>query len=490
MVRLRYKLILVAGLFLMNSSVHAEVTLPSIFSDGMVLQQNSDVPVFGKAAPGEVVTVKFAGQIKTAIADSSNHWKIILDPMPASSNPRKMIIRCAKNSPIQYSNLLVGEVWVCSGQSNMEMSMKPFPPWHGGTLNYQQEIKSANYPEIRLFYVEKRASRTPEFTCGGQWESCRPETAAEFPAVGYFFARQLHKELGVPIGIINSSWGSTAIESWMPQEALESSPEFKMILDHLESAKGQRTPDAIADFSLPTACYNGLIAPIVPYKIGGVIWYQGEGNAAWPEVYEKLFPAMILSWRETWNHSDMPFYFVQLANFNTAAYDGLTPDKWARLRQAQFAALSLPNTGMAVAADIGDPKQIHPRNKQEVGRRLALWALADTYGKNLTCSGPLFQTLEIHGEKAEIHFSHTDGGLVCKGDRLDGFVIAGKNRRFFPAEAQIVGESIVVQSPDVAVPVAVRYGWTDLPQCSLYNEAQLPAAPFRTDSWDEGVSFR
>ncbi len=486
MVRLRYNLVLVAGLFFMNSSASADVTLPSIFSDGMVLQQNSDVPVFGKAAPGEAVIVRPSWtetSIET-VADSDGEWRVTV-PTGAAGGTHSLHV-----NSITRTNILFGEVWVCSGQSNMEMSMKPFPPWHGGTLNYQREIAAADYPEIRLFYVEKRASRKPESDCGGQWEPCDPASAAEFPAVGYFFARQIHKELGVPVGIINSSWGSTAIESWMPLDALQSSPGFKMILDHLEQAGGQRAPDPIKDFSLPTACYNGLIAPVVPYKIGGVIWYQGEANAAWPEVYEQLFPAMITSWREKWNLPEMPFYFVQLASFYTAGHAGLTPDKWARLRQAQLATLSLPNTGMAVAADLGDLKQIHPRNKQDVGRRLALWALTEQYGREMSCSGPLYKSMSVSGKNITVQFDHPDGGLVCHGDQLDGFIIASKNRRFVDAQARIVGDTVVVSSPDVSAPVAVRYGWTDNPRCSLYNEAQLPAAPFRTDSWDEGVLFQ
>lgn len=474
----------------MSGILSAEVTLPSVFSDGMVLQRNSQVPIFGKAAPGEVVTVEFAGQKKSATVDSSNHWKIMLDPMPASSNPRKMRISETRNSKLETRNffdVLVGEVWLCSGQSNMEMSMQPFPPWHKGTLNCQQEIEAATYPEIRFFYVEKLASRSPEFTCGGQWESCRPETAAEFPAVAYFFARQLYQELNVPIGVINSSWGSTAIESWMQEELFVG--EFEMIQKHLQVEKQRRAPDPVTDFSLPSACYNGLIAPLIPYRIQGVIWCQGEANAAWPIVYQDLFPAMIQSWRKAWALPEMPFYFVQLANFDVSGQPGLTADNWARLRQAQFAALELPRTGMAVAADIGDPDNIHPRNKQEVGRRLALWALADTYGKNISCSGPLFQTLELRGREAVLHFDHTDGGLVVEGECLGGFIIAGGDRQFVSAEARVEGNTVVVWNSTVNRPQAVRYGWTDAPVCSLYNEALLPAAPFRTDSWEKGYSL-
>ncbi len=473
----------------LSGVLSADVILPSVFSDGMVLQQNSRVPIFGKAAPEETVTVEFAGQKKTATVDSSSHWKIMLDPMPASSTPRKMTIRCSNHPPIQYSDLLVGEVWLCSGQSNMEMSMQPFPPWHGGTLNYQQEIAAADYPAIRFFYVEKRASRKPEFTCGGQWETCRPATAAGFPAAAYFFARRLHTELDVPIGVINSSWGSTAIESWMPLKALESSSDFKMIVDHLESAMQQREPDGRKDFSLPTACYNGLIAPVVPYALRGVIWYQGEANAPWPEIYERLFTAMIHSWREQWSQPEMPFYFVQLASLDTDAYAGLTPDKWARLRQSQLAALSLTNTGMAVAADISDPNQIHPRNKQAVGRRLAFWALAKCYGKNIAFSGPIYKSMAIDGNEITVSFDCTNGGLMARSDALDGFAVAGKDRNFVKAQARIDGDTVVVSSSEIQEPVSVRYGWTDHMHCSLYNEAQLPASPFRTDSWDDGATF-
>lgn len=461
----------------------AELDLPAVFSDGMVLQQGMNVPVWGLGVPGTIVTVEFAGQKKTAITDSSSHWKLLLDPMPASSSPRKFQVSSCEFQ-VSFTNVLIGEVWLGSGQSNMEMRMIPFPPWHKGTLNFKEEVAAADYPDIRLFNIEKRASRQPEFSCTARWEPCGPETVAGFSAVGYFFARKLYKELGVPIGIINASWGSTAIESWMPKAALESSPDFKMILGTLAAALKENPPDLIKDFWLPTACYNGLIAPVVPYALRGVVWYQGEGNAAWPEIYEKLFSAMIESWRDIWGQA-FPFYFVQLANFDVAGNPELTPGKWARLRQSQMAALSLPETGMAVAADIGDPKDIHPRNKQEVGRRLALWALANCYGRDVVFSGPLYRQMDIRGKSIVLQFDYVGEGLVAKSGSLGGFEVAGEDKHFYPALAVITNDTVIVHSPAVATPVAVRYGWTDNPVCSLYNQAGLPAAPFRTDSWDE-----
>lgn len=472
----------------MSESIFADVVLPSVISDGMILQRNAQVPIFGKASPGEAVRVQpdWIDRSFKTVAEPDGRWSVTV-PTGETGAPHSLTVHAGNT--ITLTNILFGEVWLCSGQSNMEMRMKPFPPWHGGTLNYQQEIDSANYPDIRFFYVEKRASRQPEFTCKGKWESCTPASVSEFSAVGYFFARQIYKELGVPVGIINSSWGSTAIESWMPLETLKDSPDFKAIADTCEAEKKKTAPDTIKDFWLPSACYNGLIAPVVPYALRGIIWQQGQSNVAWPEIYEKLFPALINSWRAKWNLPEMPFYFVQLEGFDTAAhsYPGVTPDKWARLRQSQMATLSLTNTGMAVAADIGDPLQIHPRNKQDVGRRLALWALAECYGKNIAFSGPLYKSMKISGKEIILSFDCTNGGLMCKGGRLDGFIIAGKDRRFVKAQAEIVGNTIVVKSPEVTEPVAVRYGWTDDPHCTLYNEAQLPAAPFRTDSWESGI---
>ncbi len=472
----------------MTETVSANVVLPSVISDGMILQRNANVPIFGKAAPGETIRVKpdwTDASYKTE-AGPDGKWKVAV-PTGEAGGPHSLTIQAGNT--ITLKNILFGEVWLCSGQSNMEMRMKPFPPWHGGTLNYQQEIDSANYPDIRFFYVEKRASRQPEFTCKGSWENCRPETAAEFPAAAYFFVRELYKELRVPIGIINVSWGSTSIESWMPLDTLKSSPDFKGILGTLENGLKKNPPDTVKDFWLPSACYNGLVVPVVPYALRGVIWYQGEGNAAWPETYDKLFPALINSWRAKWNQPEMPFYFVQLANSKVDMRSGLTPDKWARLRQSQMAALSLTNTGMAVAADIGDAEQIHPRNKQDVGNRLALWALAKCYGRNIAFSGPLYKSMKINGKEIILSFDCANGGLMRKGANLDGFIIAGADRRFVKAQAEIVGNTVVVKNAEVSEPVAVRYGWTDDPHCSLYNEAQLPAAPFRTDAWDEGVFF-
>lgn len=485
MSRIGCAVLILLGL-IMSERSFGGVTLPSILSDGMVLQRNSQVPIFGKAGAGETVRVTpdwTERSFKTTAAEDGR-WQVEV-PTGEAGSPHTMIIE--SGTRIVLKDILFGEVWLCSGQSNMEMSMKPYPPWHGGTLNYQQEIAAADYPDIRLFYVEKRASRQPEFTCNGKWEACSPETVAPFPATAYFFARKLYKELRVPIGVINSSWGSTAIESWMSLDTLKSSPDFKGIVELFESSEKKTPPDPVKDYWMPSACYNGLIAPIVPFALRGILWYQGEANAAWPEAYEKLFPALITSWREEWKQPELPFYFVQLASLKTAAYSGLTADGWARLRQAQFSTLSLTNTGMAVAADISNPNQIHPRDKQDVGRRLALWALAKCYGQNIAFSGPLYRSMEIQRNKIILHFDHTNGGLMCKGDALDGFIIAGEDRRFVPAESGIIGDTVVVSSPEIQKPVAVRYGWTDNLHCTLYNEAQLPAAPFRTDSWNKDV---
>lgn len=493
------------GLLLVGPSlVSADVRLPKIFGDNMVLQAHARVPVWGWADPGEEVHVLIGGQLRKTEANDQGRWRVDFDPF--EYGPVRFVVE-GKNR-IELRNVLVGEVWVCSGQSNMEWPV-------ARAMNAEQEIASANYPEIRLFKVAKVVAAKPLDDTEGEWRVCSPETVRDFSAVGYFFARELHQRLGVPIGMIQAAWGGTPAEAWTSREALEADPELKPILERWdeilanydearkryeealrrwqEQARAARNegkpvpprprpPRGPDHPHRPAGLYNGMICPIVPFAIKGVIWYQGESNASRAYQYRKLFRTMIRDWRRTWGQGDFPFLFVQLANFLARQAEPGESD-WAELREAQMMALEEPNTAMAVAIDIGEANDIHPRNKQEVGRRLALAALAIAYGKDVVYSGPLFDHMKIEGNKVRLFFKHVDGGLVAKGGELRGFAIAGPDRKFVWAKAKIEGDTVVVWSDKVPNPVAVRYGWADNPDCNLYNKAGLPASPFRTDDW-------
>jgi sialate O-acetylesterase len=478
----------------------------------MVLQRDVRVPIWGTAAPGEQVTVTLADQQVTASADSQGRWKVEIGPLSAGG-PYEMTV-VGENSLALHS-VAVGEVWICSGQSNMEMALGNSSRAWGGVLDAEQEIAAANYPMIRHFTVKKAVAGRPQQDTQGQWVAASPQTAGEFTAVGFFFARELYKSLGVPIGLIHTSWGGTPAEAWTSAAALTTEPELASIVKDWEQklaeypktldkyrtqldewyqaslkaeTEGQIAPPPPKFPSDPrsnpwraSGLFNGMLAPLVPYAIRGAIWYQGESNADRAYQYRKLFPVMIQDWRRAWDQGDFPFLFVQLAGF---IQDWAPKTSWAELREAQLMTLSLPKTGMAVAADIGDPYDIHPKNKQEVGRRLALAAQAIAYGKDVVYSGPILESHSIEGSKIRLRFRHVAGGLVGRGGTpLKGFEIAGEDRKFFPADAKIDGETVVVRSENVPRPVAVRYAWADYPECSLYNRAGLPASPFRTDDW-------
>ncbi len=491
----------------------AEVSLPSTFSDHMVMQRDMPIPVWGRAAPGEGVTVSLGARHVGTTADSEGKWKVRL-PAVKAGGPH--VLKVAGTNTITISDVLVGEVWVASGQSNMQMDVD-------GSQNAKQEEGQANFPQLRMFTVQRAPAMEPQSDCRGKWVVCHPQTVGNFSAAGYFFARELNRRLGVPVGIIHTSWGGTRVQVWMSRETLAADPAFAATLaeadrgmqefstDFLtnkapqvaawtakaEAAKaaGQplplppqfppdpRTPGQWPE--LPTVLYNGMIAPVVPYAIRGAIWYQGESNAWEAYRYRKLFPAMIEGWRRAWGEGDFPFVFVQLANFGEApAPEGPGDSSWAELREAQTMTLSLPNTGMAVIVDIGEGADIHPKNKQEVGRRLALAAGNLAYGWKDEYSGPMYASLTIKGDAAHVGFTHTAGGLrVAGGDTPRGFAIAGADRRFFWADAVIEGDTVVLTSKKVPQPVAVRYAWGDDPPNNLYNAAGLPASPFRTDDW-------
>ena len=439
----------------------ADVTPNGLFTDNMVLQRGLKVPVWGTATPGEKVTVQFNGQEATATTGQDGKWKAELTKLEAGG-PFEMTISGPKNK-IQLKEVLVGEVWVCSGQSNMEWALN-------GTNGKKEAIASADNPKLRLFTVQKAVAGAPQrdLPAGkhrSAWQPCTTATVPGFSAVAYYFGRDLQKALGVPVGLIHSSWGGTPAEHWTSKEVLEAH----------EATKG------LAQSKQASEKYNAMIAPLMPFAIRGVIWYQGESNVGRADQYRTLFPAMIKDWRDRWGEGDFPFLFVQIAPW--AGYAKNADDtKWAQLCEAQLlTALTVPKTACIVTTDVGDPKDIHPRNKAPIGDRLARAARALAYGEKIEYSGPIFAGMKIDGDKAVLSFKHLGGGLEAKGGALTGFTIAGPDGKYVKAEATIKGATVVVSSPEVRQPTAVRYGWAQYPEMNLHNRAGLPASPFRTD---------
>ncbi len=643
---------------LLTGTANAQLRLPKIFGDSMVLQRNAPLRIWGWASPAETITVQFHNQNKTVRANASGSWEAVLAP-EAAGGPWQLQV--TGKTTITLKGILLGDIWVCSGQSNMEM---PLNGW-GQVYNYEQEIASANYPAIRLFTVEKDVQGQPVTDVkGGTWQTCTPQHIPPFSAVGYFFGRALHQQLKVPVGLINSTWGGTNIESWISHAGFKTEPHFaelmklapekstaelsaekeKIVRDYLRSVnldkldttglsqwpvieyddnkwnsmpvpvlwenqqpaikidgilwlrkeimideagagkpavlklgmiddndvtyvngikvggvtgynvprvyninagvlkKGKniiavRVEDTgggggiygeAADCSLavdgkttslagtwkynveriilnsgvgpndyPSVLYNAMIHPIEKLAIKGAIWYQGENNAGRAVEYRKAMPLLINDWRKRFQIPAMPFYFVQLASFGAANGNSNKGSTWAELREAQSMAASLPNAGMAVTIDIGDAADIHPRNKQDVGKRLAALALQKTYGIKMIASGPVYKTMQVQGNKAVIQFTGIGSGLMAKqasANTLSGFEVAGADQHFYPAKATIAGAKVIVSADEVAKPVAIRYAWADdAGNANLFNKDGFPAAPFRTDRWKEkteGVSYR
>lgn len=508
------KLTCIAILFLSCSFnlALADVKLPAVLSDHMVLQQKSKVKIWGWADSGEKVRVKADWQMLgiSTKADADGKWMVKIKT-PKAGGPYQIDIT-GKNA-IQLKNVLVGEVWVCSGQSNMQMPVTYTSKWNKGVINYVEEIAAANYPQIRLFTVPPLGTSSLKEDVNGNWSQCSPESIPTFSAVAYFFGRHLHKELDVPIGLIHSAFGGTPAESWTSIETLEAGfgdllerhkkdypierENYKKSLKKWEEdkanalAKGEADPPkpgkpgAFSDSWQPSWLYNAMISPLINYGIKGVIWYQGESNGGRAYQYRTLFPEMIQDWRHHWGQGDFPFYFVQISSFSEPT-ENPVEDAWAELREAQLMTLdAVEHTGMAVSIDIGEAKDIHPSKKKEVGDRLARWAMAKTYGhKEIKYSGPNYRSMKVEGNRIRLFFDHIDGGLVAKDGSLKQFAIAGQDRKFVWAKAKIDGKTIVVQSNQIREPVAVRYAWAFNPEgCNLYNEAGLPASPFRTDQW-------
>ncbi len=474
----------------------AAVKPAPLFSDNMVLQAGQPVPVWGWADDGEVVTIKFRNQ-KVSTTAQNLAWHVKLDKLKAGG-PDVFTIT-SKSGTMQFTNVLVGDVWVCSGQSNMEWPLSR-------SSEPAADIASATNAMIRVFNVLKNRADAPTTVVKAMWELCSPQSIEGFSAVGYYFGRDLQQARKNPVGLIGTYWGGTPAEAWMSREAFEINPRYvKEILE--PSAAGDKTwRAATAAFEkektdAATAgtnftkqapgrpwggsgeLYNGMIAPLIPYAIKGAIWYQGESNAGRAEQYRTLFPDMIRCWRRDWGQGDFPFLAVQLAPFQ-AVKEQPVDSAWAELREAQLLATQvLPNVGMVVVTDVGDPKDIHPKWKQPVGARLALAARAIAHGEKIEFSGPLYRNQEIKGNQVILHFDHARKGLEARGGELNGFAICGEDKKFVWAKAEIVGDTVVVSSPDISKPVAVRYGWADFPEVNLWNKDGLPASPFRTDSF-------
>lgn len=465
--------------------VQADVKVPSLFGDNMVLQRDMAAPVWGQAEEGEEVTVTFGDQKKTAKADAEGRWMVKLDALKASSEPQTLTI--AGENKLELKNVVVGEVWICSGQSNMEWTVDR-------SAQPKEEIAAADYPLIRHIKVPHIPADEAQSDFPGQWQVCSPETVGKFTAVGYYFGRRLHKELDVPIGLINSSWGGTRIEPWTPLVGFKQIKKQDFAQPIIERVSKGELGDS---HQSPTRLYRGMIAPLVPYAIRGAIWYQGESNGGEGMTYYHKKHALVGGWRQVWGQGDFPFYWVQLANFRADNKEPAGGDGYARVRDAQRQATDIKNTGMAVIIDIGETKDIHPKNKQDVGGRLAQWALARDYGKEIVPCGPLYKDHKVEGNKIRVRFDHVGGGLIVgeknglapvsedPAAKLQRFAIAGEDQNWHWADAKIDGDSVVVvSSPEVPKPVAVRYAYSANPLgANLYNKEGLPACPFRTDEW-------
>jgi sialate O-acetylesterase len=497
------------------ASARAEVKPNALFSDHMVLQSGMSVPIWGTATPGEKVSVTLLKQTQTATAGADGKWTVHLAKLKPGG-PFEMTIagKAPGETPIVVKDVLIGEVWLGSGQSNMQFYVSKNGPGHNpyGLLDEEKEIAAANFPQLRMFTVKNASSYTPQTDEVGTWQVCTPETVPNFSAVGYLFGRDLNQALKLPVGIVLSAFGASTAEAWVPRDALAADPQLKPMLDKLDAredyfkahstATGGPASDADAppspltinaraprpgpmrdpahDQHQPTVLYNAMINPILPYAIRGAIWYQGEsvtGGAAGVLLYGHVMETMVTDWRKQWGEGNFPFYVVQLPGQQNVSNNPL-------IREQQAKILSLPNSGMAVVLDTSEAKNVHPHNKEPLGTRLTDIALANVYGRKIEFSGPVYASMKVEGGSISIKFTHA-AGLMAKGDKLNWFQIAGADQKFVDADAKIEGSSVIVSSPQVTAPVAVRYAWDNYPDtANLFNAAGLQAAPFRTDTWD------
>jgi len=479
----------------------SQARLPNVLSSHMVLQRNQPIHLWGWASPDENVTVDFHGVRAIGTADDLGHWSVYLPPEPAGG-PYALTV--SASNTINLSDILVGDVWFASGQSNMELPLMGFPG-NATVDNGDAEIHNATYPEIRLLHIKEKSSYYPLDDIDGGWAPCTPETAATFSAAAYFFGREIAEKEHVPVGLIDSTWGGTVAEAWVSLDTISSDASLMPLFASWAAMTGkvadmpaieaeEQREDAAARAANqtppkhpwhpnplswePAGLYNAMVSPFTPFPIRGVIWYQGESNSRVERaaLYQRIFPALIADWRRHWNEGDFPFLFVQISSFAS------TPlENWAVIREAQRRTLSLANTAMAVTVDIGNPDNVHPSDKQDVGHRLALAARVLSYGEHVEYSGPLYRQASSEGGAMRVYFDHSESGLVAKGGALAGFEIAGADRKFVPAAATIEGGSVMVSATAVPNPKYVRYGWQNAPTVNLFNGDGLPASPFTSE---------
>ena len=499
------------GLFLVAFPLRGHVVLPAIFSDHMVVQRQMKIPVWGTADPGERILVSLNDEKADAVADAGGQWKTTLAPMEAGG-PYTLTV--AGNDTATVNDVLVGEVWLFAGQSNMEWGT-------GYVVNHEQEIPAANYSQIRLCMIPHTVKDQPAADVPASWSPCTPDSVFKFSAVAYFTGRELYKKLNVPIGLVQVSWSGTNIEGWMSHDALQSDPDFQPLQDrwaqtlaNYPQAKGDfdaklpeltkawqdaaaqakaankpppgepKPPEGPGSRFSPAGIYNGAVFPLAPFALRGMVWYQGENNAAWAYLYRKELKALITGWRVLWNEGDVPFIVVQLPS--AVPLPPTTTSRWAEIRESQALALDLPGTGLVVTIDLGDPvhrDNLHPKNKQDVGLRTALVAEKLAYGMDVVASGPVFKTVMPAGDSIRVQFDNADGLKTKDGSPVSGFELAGNDRKYVPATATIDGDSVVVQADGLSNPQTVRYDWANYPDGNLYNGADLPARPFRTDDF-------
>ncbi|MEZ6127617.1 MAG: sialate O-acetylesterase [Planctomycetaceae bacterium] len=509
----RHLPLLLTVLLSIPASTAAALQLPAMFSDAMVLQRDRPTRIWGWATAGAKVDVVLGDHQRFTTANDAGRWELSMPELPAGG-PHALTVS-GDGSTTTIKDILVGDVWLCSGQSNMAMTVSR-------CNNAQAEADAAKYPQIRMFQVSSAHATEPQDTCRGTWVVCSPETVSGFSATAYFFGRRLHRELNIPIGLINSSVGGTSIESWTSMDAQSAVPAIKPRLEawqqddaaydadqaqaRYEKALDVWTKNAAAakaagkpvgrkpqlagqprnDRNFPANLFNGKIHPLVGYTLKGAIWYQGENSSGrgFAHLYGDQLSTLIKDWRDRWGQGDFPFGWVQLPNYRTPQTQPAESSGWVLVQDGMRRTLQIPHTGMAVTIDVGDARDIHPKDKQTVGHRMAQWALADVYGQDIPAMGPIYRTSTVKGNTVIIEFDHADG-LHANSDLVKGFAISGPDRKFVNATAKIVGNTVHVSSDDVPEPVSVRYAWAANPVFSLYNSAKIPASPFRTDDWDE-----
>ncbi|MGB0083355.1 MAG: sialate O-acetylesterase [Terracidiphilus sp.] len=491
--------------FLVLSTLgRADVTPNALFSDHAVLQSGMPIPVWGTAIPGEKIVVKIGKQTKSTTADADGRWMVRLGKMKPGG---PFVMTIAGKNTITVNDVLVGEDWIGSGQSNMAFTVSVKAARYAGMLNEDQEIAAANYPQLRIFMAETKKSYEPQDEIKGSWKIATPENAPAFSAVAYLFGRDLNQALHEPIGMVVVAYGGSTAEAWIPRTVVANDPQMSPMLNRFDElykffnaqpgattdqappspqtinarpAKPGPLRDPVQDQHQPTVLYNGMIHPILPFAMRGVIWYQGEsivGGKAGVALYPHVMESLVTDWRAEWGEGDFPFYCVQLPPLKNVSNN-------PAVREAQSKLLSLPNTGMAVTLDVGDPANVHPKDKEPVGDRLSRIALANVYHRKIEYSGPVYAGMKVQGQSIVIRFTHADG-LTSKGGPLLWFQIAGPDGRYVDAAAYIVGSTVIVHSDQITEPVSVRYAWDNYPQgANLVNGAGLPAAPFRTDAQD------